>query len=50
MRIVDVIDGIQRMNGAFISQHADIVQQRGRKNGLLPLGRQPQPLRQRQGD
>jgi hypothetical protein len=31
MRIVDIIDGIQRMNGAFISQHADIVQQRGAK-------------------
>ena len=50
MRVVDIIDSIQRMNGAFIPQHADIVQQRGAKNGLLTLGRQLQPLRQRQGD
>ena len=50
MRVVDIIDSIQRMNGAFIPQHADIVQQRGAKNGLLPFVRQFQPLRQRQGD
>lgn len=31
MRVVDIIDSIQRMNGAFIPQHADIVQQRGAK-------------------
>ena len=39
MRIVDIIDGIQRMDGASITQYADIVQQRGAKNGLLTLGR-----------
>jgi hypothetical protein len=31
MRIVDIIDGIQRMDGASITQYADIVQQRGAK-------------------
>lgn len=50
VRIVQVIYRIERGNHPLVAQHADVVQQRGAKDGLLLLTRQLQRQRELKGD